>query len=373
MKSIAHKKSSIRKTPASPKPAPGQASVNLKSYGRTPEGEKVELYTLTNQNGMQVSIATYGATVIDLLVPDRTGALADVSLGFGSIKPYPSHLFYFGAIIGRFANRIAKGKFVLEGKTFKLAKNDGANTIHGGLKGFDKRVWGAEPLTSGQPSVRFTLHSPDGQEGYPGNLTVEVTYTLTEKNELHISYQAKTDKPTVLNLTNHVYFNLAGAGNGNVLDHQIKINADRFTPVGKSLIPTGDLKPVEGTPLDLRKSTAIGAHIQEVGGEPVGYDHNYVLGERPFARRILAAEVYEPKSGRLMKVYTDQPGIQFYTGNFLDGTNIGKGGKVYRQYAGFCLETQHFPDSPNQPKFPTTVLQPGQTYKTSTVYKFSAK
>jgi aldose 1-epimerase len=352
-------------------------SVSMKPFGKIPSGEKVDLYTLTNQNGMSVSLATYGATVINLKVPDRTGKLADIALGFSSITPYPAKSDYFGAIVGRYGNRIAHGKFTLEGKSYRLAKNcQNVSALHGGIKGFDKQIWKGEILKSAQPSVRFSLHSPDGQEGYPGNLDVAVTYTLTDKNELAISYRGKTDKPTVINLTNHTYFNLAGAGNGSILDHQLKINASRYTPVAPSLIPTGELKKVEGTPFDFRKATVIGAGIKAAGGNPVGYDHNFVLNKSIkglFNNRTLAAEVYEPKSGRLMTVYTDQPGIQFYTGNFLNGTITGKGGKVYNQYGAFCLETQHYPDSPNQPSFPSTELKPGQTYKTSTVYKFSAK
>ncbi len=348
-------------------------SVVVKPFGKTEEGQKVELYTLTNKNGLQVSLATYGAMVVDLLVPDRAGKLADVSLGYKTLKPYFTKCPYFGCIAGRYANRIAKGKFTLDGKTYKLATNDGPNHLHGGVKGFDKQVWQGQIVKATQPTVRFTLHSPDGQEGYPGNLVAKVTYTLTDRNQLRISYEATTDKPTIINLTNHTYFNLAGAGNGSVLDHELKINADRFTPVDKTLIPTGELKAVKGTPMDFRKPTAIGARIKEVGGKPVGYDHNYVLNKCPLTKQCIAAEVFEPKSGRVMKVSTDQPGIQFYSGNFLDGTLTGKGGKVYKQYHGFCLETQHFPDSPNQPKFPSTVLRPGQTYKTTTVYSFSAK
>jgi aldose 1-epimerase len=380
MKKNLVKKGSARKLAAATVVASGicasamaleQPKISVKPFGKTPEGAKVELYTLTNKNGMSASIATYGATVVNLMVPDRSGKLADVSLGFNSVAKYPTQTAYLGAIVGRYGNRIAKAKFTLEGKTYKLAKNNGVNTLHGGLKGFDKQIWKAEALKGSQPAVRFTLHSPDGQEGYPGNLDVAVTYTLTDKNELAISYLAKTDKPTVVNLTNHTYFNLAGAGKGTVLDHQLKLNASRFTPVNKQLIPTGELKSVEGTPMDFRKSTAIGARIKEVGGDPVGYDHNWVL-DKGLTKRSLAAELYEPKSGRLMKVYTDEPGIQFYSGNFLDGSILGKGGK-YKQYYGLCLETQHFPDSPNEPKFPTTELKPGQTYKTTTVYKFSAK
>jgi aldose 1-epimerase len=347
--------------------------VSVKPFGKTADGQKVELYTLTNKNGLKVSLSTYGAMVVNLYTPDRSGKLADIALGFGSLNPYLTKSPYFGAIAGRYANRIAKGKFTLDGKAYKLATNNGVNHLHGGLKGFDKRVWTASVPKSAKASVTFTLRSKDGEEGYPGNLVSAVTYTLTDKNELRISYNATTDKPTVLNLTNHTYFNLAGAGNGSILDHELTLHANRYTPVNKTLIPTGELKKVDGTVMDFRKATAIGARIKQVGGDPVGYDHNYVLGKCPITGRCLAAEVYEPKSGRLMKVYTDQPGIQFYSGNFLDGTITGKGGKVYKQHSGFCLETQHFPDSPNQPKFPTTVLRPGQTYKTTTVYQFGTK
>jgi aldose 1-epimerase len=348
-------------------------SVTAKPFGKTTDGKKIQLYTLTNQSGMQVSIATYGGTVIRLLVPDRAGRLADVALGFSTIEPYFTQTAYFGAIIGRYANRIAKGRFSLDGKTYQLAKNNGPNTLHGGLKGFDKQLWKAEVLSENPPAVRFSRLSPDGEEHFPGNLQVSVIYTLTNRDELRIQYAAQTDKTTVLNLTNHTYFNLAGAGSGTILNHQIRIHASRFTPVGSTLIPTGEIKDVAGTPMDLRKWTQIGANIQAVGGKPVGFDHNFVLERSPAAPPSLAAEVWEPGSGRLMKVYTDQPGIQFYTGNFLDGTLKGKGGKVYRQHDAFCLETQHFPDSPNQPDFPSTVLRPGETFKSTTVYKFSVK
>jgi aldose 1-epimerase len=349
------------------------SAVSVRPFGRMRDGREVELYTLTNRNGMKVSLATYGATVVDLFTPDRSGRLADVALGFDTFHPYLTKSPYFGCIAGRYANRIANGRFTLDGKTYQLAKNDGPNHLHGGVKGFDKQVWQGQIVKTTQPAVRFTLHSPDGQEGYPGNLVAKVTYTLTDRNQLRISYEATTDKPTIINLTNHTYFNLAGAGNGSILDHEIKIHADRFTPVNKTLIPTGELKKVEGTVMDFRKPTAIGARIKEVGGKPVGYDHNYVLNKCPLMKRSVAAEVYEPKSGRMMKVCTDQPGIQFYSGNFLDGTIRGKGGKIYRQYDGFCLETQHFPDSPNEPRFPSTVLKPGQTYKTTSVYQFGVK
>ena len=348
-------------------------SVTAKPFGKTTDAKNIQLYTLTNQRGVQVAIATYGGTVIRLLVPDRAGRLADVALGFGAIEPYFTKSPYFGAIVGRYANRIAKGRFTLDGKTYQLAKNNGPNTLHGGLKGFDKQLWTAEVLSENPPSVRFSRLSPDGEEHFPGDLKVSVIYTLTNRDELRIQYAAQTDKPTVLNLTNHTYFNLAGAGNGSILGHQIKIHAKRFTPVGTTLIPTGEIKDVAGTPMDLRQWTTIGANIQAVGGKPVGFDHNYVLDRYPVARPALAAEVWDPQSGRLLKVYTDQPGIQFYSGNFLDGTLKGKGGKVYHQHDAFCLETQHFPDSPNQPNFPSTVLRPGEVFRSTTVYQFSVK
>jgi aldose 1-epimerase len=348
-------------------------SVTAKPFGKTTDGKNIQLYTLTNRNGMEVRIATYGGTVINLLVPDRTGRLGDVALGFSTIESYFGKNPYFGALVGRYANRIAKGRFTLDGKTYQLAKNNGPNALHGGLKGFDKRIWTAEVLRQSPPTVRFSRLSTDGEEGYPGNLTVAATYTLTDRNELRIQYAAQTDKPTILNLTNHTYFNLAGAGNGNILGHQVRLHSSRFTPVDATLIPTGEIKDVAGTPMDLRNWTPIGQKLQAVGGNPVGYDHNYVLSRSPVMRPRLAAEVWEPKSGRLLKVYTDQPGVQFYTGNFLDGTIRGKGGKVYHQHDAFCLETQHYPDSPNHPNFPSTVLRPGEMFRSTTVYKFSVK
>jgi aldose 1-epimerase len=345
--------------------------VTVKPFGTTADGRKVEIYTLTNKSGMRVRLMTRGATVVDLYTPDRNGRLADIALGFSSLDSYGRKIPYFGAVVGRYANRIANGKFTIEDKTYQLAKNNGLNALHGGLKGFDKQIWNAEVPKSAEPSVRFTLRSPDGQEGYPGTLDVAVTYTLTDQNELRISYLATTDKPTVLNVTNHTYFNLAGAGNGSILDQQLKLNAGYFTPVNATLIPTGEIKSVKGTVMDFRKLTPIGLRIKQVGGNPIGYDHNYVLSRCSCVHMTTAAVVHDPKSGRTMTVYTDQPGIQFYSGNFLDGTITGRGGKLYNQYSGFCLETQHFPDSPNEPTFPSTELKPGQTYKTTTVYKFS--
>lgn len=348
----------------------GSDSVTSKYFGKTPQGEAVYLHTLTNKNGMSVSIMDYGATVVKLIVPDSTGKLGDVALGFDHLAPYFPLTTYFGATIGRYGNRIAKGQFELGGHTYQLPTNDHGNSLHGGDRGFDKRVWKEEAVESDSPAVRFSRLSPDGEEGYPGNLFTSVTFTLTEDNRLRISYQATTDKPTVLNLTNHTYFNLAGAGNGTVLDHIVTIHANAYTPVDSGLIPTGEIKDVKGTPFDFTSPTPIGAHIQEVGGKPVGYDHNFVLEKGLFSDTSLAAKVEEPTSGRTMEVFTDQPGLQFYTGNFLDGTLTGKGGKSYPQYAAFCMETQHFPDSPNHDNFPSTVLKPGDTYKTTTVYAF---
>jgi aldose 1-epimerase len=350
------------------------APVTSKPFGKTTDGRPVELYTLANSKGVSVSISTYGAAIVDLVSPDRKGKSADIALGFDNVKPYlTGKVPYFGATIGRYANRIAKGQFVLDGKTYQLATNDGPNALHGGVKGFDKRVWKAEILPSKIPSVRFSLHSADGDEGYPGALEATVTYSLSDKNDLRMDYGATTDKKTVVNLTNHTYYNLKGAGNGTVLNHEVMIPADFYTPVGPTLIPTGELKKVEGTVMDFRTPTTIGARIKEVGGKPVGYDHNYVLHKGLLPGVKLNAEVYEPVSGRVLQVYSDQPGVQFYTGNFLDGTLVGKGEKAYQQYSAFCLEPQHFPDSPNQPKFPSVVLNPGQTYHATIVAHFSTK
>jgi len=344
-------------------------SLTSKPFGKTTKDKPVTLYTLTNKNGMSVSIMDYGATVVDLLVPDRSGKLGDVALGFDSVEPYFTQTAYLGATIGRYGNRIANGTFKLGDQAYQLPKNNGPNSLHGGLNGFDKQMWKVERKETSPPSITFSRVSPDGEEGYPGTLNVNVTFTLTEKDQLRISYQATTDKPTIINLTNHTYFNLAGAGNGTILDQVVTLHANAFTPVDSTLIPTGKIQLVAGTPWDFRTAKPIGKDLKAVGGDPIGYDHNYVLEQGV----PTAAEVYDPASGRLMKVVTDQPGIQFYTGNFLDGTLTGKGGKVYPQYGGFCLETQHFPDSPNHANFPSVVLKPGETYKTTTVYSFSAK
>jgi aldose 1-epimerase len=345
-----------------------EAKVTYSNFGRTSDGKGVELYTLTNGKGMEAKIMTLGAAVVSLTAPDKNGNYADVVLGMDKLEGYLGGVPYFGAVVGRYGNRIAKGQFTLEGQAYKLAVNNGENSLHGGLKGFDKQVWTAKDAEGG---VEFTYVSRDGEEGYPGTLTAKVLYTVTPENELKLEYTATTDKPTVVNLTNHSYFNLAGEGD--ILQHQVMIDADRFTPVDQGLIPTGELKPVEGTPFDFRKPTAIGARIDQpdeqlkFGG---GYDHNWVLNGSGMRK---AAEVYEPKTGRVMEVLTQEPGLQFYTGNFLDGTITGKGGRAYQKRAAFCMETQHFPDSPNKPSFPTTELKPGQTYHTVTVYRFSAR
>jgi aldose 1-epimerase len=346
-------------------------SVKETPFGQTADGKKVVLYTLTNKSGASVSIMNYGATLVKLIVPDKAGKLGDVILGFDTFDPYPAKSPYFGAIVGRYGNRIAAGKFSLDGKDYHLAINNGSNALHGGLKGFDKQIWKVRVVGQTPPTVEFSRLSPDGEEGYPGNLKANVTYTWTDGNELHIHYLASTDKDTVLNLTNHTYFNLAGAGNGTILDHLVMIDADAFTPVDSTLIPTGEIKPVENTPWDFRKPAMIGSRIAQTGGSPVGYDHNYVLNKGGLSKRQLAVVVKEPTTGREMKVYTDQPGVQFYSGNFLDGTLTGKDGKTYPQYAAFCLETQHFPDSPNHPKFPSVVLKPGHDFESTTVYAFS--
>jgi aldose 1-epimerase len=352
------------------------------AFGRTKEGADVEIYTLTNRNGMTAKVMTYGATLTELLVPDKTGTPGNVVLGFDTLEPYLAGVPYFGATIGRVGNRIAKGAFTLNGRTYKLATNDGPNHLHGGIRGFDKVVWKAEILPSkDRQAVKFTYHSPDGEEGYPGNLDVTVIYTLTGANELRIDYTGTTDKTTPVNLTNHSYFNLAGEGSGNILGHVMMIAADRMTPVDDTLIPTGKLEPVKGTVFDFTTPTPIGTRIDKVPGPPpVGYDHNYVLGEAGGGRQgmergvlRLAARVTDPGSGRTMEVRTMEPGIQFYTGNFLDGTIRNRKGLPYQKHAAFCLETQHFPDSVNHPDFPSTLLEPGKTYRTTTVYAFSAR
>jgi aldose 1-epimerase len=340
-------------------------------YG-TVDGKEVYLYTLQNKAGAQARITNYGAIVVSLLVPDKNGTFGDIVLGYDSLASYVKATPYFGAVVGRFANRIGKGRFTLNGTEYVLALNDGPNTLHGGTKGFDKVVWTADDSSTGA-SLALSYLSRDGEEGYPGNLSVRLVYTLTDSNALRIDYTATTDKPTVLNLSHHSYFNLSGPAGGSILDHELMLNADRFTPIDAGLIPTGKIRAVEGTPMDFRASTAIGSRIG-LADEQLrlgrGYDHNWVL-TREGNGLSLAARVTEQSSGRIMEVWTTEPGIQFYSGNFLDGTNIGKGGTAYPYRSGFCLETQHFPDSPNKPQFPSTVLNPGDTYASTTVYKFT--
>jgi aldose 1-epimerase len=372
----------VRQTaaPKAPRQHAGAAAPAAKSgvtsqpFGKTAGGEQVNVYTLTNAKGLEARIINVGAILVSLKVPDRQGALGDIVLGFDSIDGYLKDHPHFGAVVGRYGNRIAKGHFTLDGHEYTLAINNGANSLHGGIKGFDKQVWTAKPIESKDgPSVELTYVSKDGEEGYPGTLTATVTYTLTNTNELRLRYHATTDKPTVLNLTNHSYFNLAGAGNGDILGHVLMLSADKFTPVDAGLIPTGELRSVEATPFDFRKPIAIGARINaadeqlKLGG---GYDHNFVVNGQAGTLR-LATRVTDPTSGRVLEVLTTQPGVQFYTGNFLDGRFQGKGGKVYNKRFGFCLETQHYPDSPNKPSFPSTVLRPGEKYDTTTVFRFS--
>ena len=338
-------------------------------FGKTKDGQRVDIYTLANSNGIQARIMTYGAILVSLEVPDREGKRGEVTLGFDSLDGYLKGHPYFGAIVGRYANRIGKGKFSIEGKEYTLATNNGPNHLHGGRVGFDKVVWNADPMeTADGVAVKFTYLSKDGEEGYPGNLNCTVIYTLTGDNELRIDYEAKTDKTTPVNLTNHTYFNFAGTGD--ILGHQITLNAGGYTPVDEGLIPTGEIRAVKGTAFDLTKPTAIGDGIKKLGE---GYDHNFVLHKKKENERSLAATVYEPTTGRKMEIFTTQPGIQFYTGNFLDGSVVGRGGQAYQKHNGFCLETQHFPDSPNKPNFPTVFLKPGETYQSTTIHKFSTK
>ena len=350
--------------------------ISKESFGKTADGESVDLFTLTNRNGMEAKITNYGGIVTTLTAPDRNNKYADVVLGFNDLDSYLKGHPYFGALVGRYGNRIAKGRFTLNGVEYKLAVNNGENHLHGGIKGFDKVVWTARSMrTKLGPALSLTYLSKDMEEGYPGNLTVKVVYTLTNNNELRIDYSASTDKDTVTNLTHHSYFNLAGEGNGDILNHQLLLKASRFTPTDAGSIPTGELRNVQGTPFDFLKSTSIGARINQdeeqlkFGG---GYDHNWVVNGRAGTLRQ-AASVYESTSGRVMDVWTTEPGIQFYTGNFLDGTLTGKSGKAYARRNGFCLETQHYPDSPNKPKFPTTTLRKGATYRSTTIYRFSAR
>jgi aldose 1-epimerase len=346
--------------------------VSLKQvpFGKTPQGEAVTLTTCTNAHGLVLKLIDYGATVVAVETPDRHGKLANINLGFDTLDAYLKHKAHFGTTIGRYGNRIAKGKFTLDGHSYQLATNNGPNHLHGGPGGFDRVMWKAQPIDSADAvGVKFSYRSKDGEEGYPGNLDATVSYTLTNDDELKIEYSAKTDKPTVVNLTNHCYWNLAGAGSGNVLGHELQLNADSYLPVDATAIPLGEIAPVAGTVMDFTKSHAIGLRLKETNngpGAPQGYDHCYVLRSQD-GSLALAARVKEPNSGRVMEVYTTEPGIQLYTGNFLNGDPINGG---HKQHAAFCLEAQHYPDSPNQPKFPTTVLKPGATYHQLTVHKF---
>ena len=351
-------------------------SIQESPFGQTPEGIGVKLYTLINCKGLKAQITNFGAILVSLEVPDRNGKIDDITLGYDNLAAYIRENPYFGAIVGRYGNRIAKGRFSLDGVTYQLKINDGENHLHGGVKGFDKVLWQAQPLEQNDVvGIKLTYVSKDGEEGYPGNLQCSVTYTLTDNDELKLSYEAQTDKATPVNLTHHSYFNLAGQGSRDILYHQLMLCAENFTPVDSSIIPTGQLQSVKDTPMDFTKPAAIGSRINDDYEQlkfGKGYDHNWLLnknGQNP----ALAARVYEPATGRVMEIYTTEPGIQFYSGNFLDGTIVGKQGRTYKQRYGFCLETQHYPDSPNKPEFPSTVLTPGKKYQTQTVHRFFTK
>jgi aldose 1-epimerase len=354
---------------------PSRPGVEKSAFGKTDAGEAVDLFVLTNSRGTKAKVMTYGALLTELRVPDKNGNFDDVVLGFDDLKGYLGGHPYFGATIGRVANRIAKGRFTLEGKEYQLATNNGPNALHGGKKGFDKVLWKAAVPDTAQPAVEFTYISPDGEEGYPGELKVKVTYSLTPDNALSIHYEATTNKATPVNLSNHSYFNLLGARSGaTILDHEVQLAADKYTPVDETLIPTGELKPVAGTPFDFTRPHKIGERIKETNGKPIGYDHNFVLTREIDGKKVdWSARVVERKTGRVMEMITTEPGVQFYTSNFMDGKVKGKGGVAYPQYGAFCLEAQHFPDSVNQPKFPSVILQPGAKYQQTTSYKFSVE
>ncbi len=345
-------------------------TVKTSSFGKTADGHEVTLYSCENANGLKMSLIDFGATMVTFETPDRDGKLANINVGFDNIAGYEGDHPYFGATVGRFCNRIAKGKFSINGETYTLATNNGENHLHGGVKGFNKRMWTGEVIDTGKAvGVKFTYTSKDGEEGYPGNLTTTVEYTLNNENQLRIEFTATTDKATAINLTNHNYWNLAGAGSGTILKHHLHLDAAKYLPVDDSLIPTGKLASVTGTPLDFTTATEIGARIKQIKADPVGYDHCFVVdGEAGKLRS--AATVTDPASGRVMKISTTQPGIQFYTGNFLDGSAANGNNK---QYEAFCLETQHYPDSPNQPEFPSAILKPGGKFHQVTVHHFSAK
>jgi aldose 1-epimerase len=359
--------------PAAPPPPENKATVTSAAFGELRNGSAVTIYTLTNGNGVEVRTMPYGAIIVSVRVPDKAGKVDDVVLGFDRLDGYLGTHPYFGAIVGRYANRIAKGSFTLDGQTYSLATNNGPNALHGGLKGFDKKMWTAELVNNeGNVGVIYRVESPDGDEGYPGNVKVQVAYTLSGNNELSVEYEASTDKATPINLTQHSYFNLAGEGRGDILGHRLTIDADRFTPVDATLIPTGDQASVQNTPFDFRRPTVIGARIdadEEQLRHGGGYDHNWILN-RDRDGLIHAARLEEPTSGRTVDVSTTEPGLQFYSGNFLDGTIKGKSGHVYAKRSGLCLETQHFPDSPNHAGFPSTILRPGERFRSKTVFAF---
>lgn len=350
--------------------AAGETMVQEEAYGKTADGKDVKLFTLTNAKGMKAQITNYGAILVGVQVPDKAGKLGEVTLGFDKLDDYLKPHPFFGAIAGRYANRIAKGQFTLDGKTYQLAKNNGENMLHGGNKGFDKMLWTVVSAKDGSVHLHYT--SADGEENFPGKLETDVTYTLNDKNELVIDFKATTDKPTVLNLTNHTYWNLAGAAAGNILDHEMTLYADGYVPVNNDGIPTNGVAPVKGTIFDFTTPHTIGERIAQVGNTPVGYDHTWVLNGKAGELKKCAT-VYDKKSGRVMDIETTEPGVQFYTGNFLDGKNIVRGGVACNKHQGFCLETQHYPDSPNHPEFPSAVLRPGETYTQKTVHRFSVK
>lgn len=355
--------------------ARGTLMVKKEAFGTAPDGKAVDLYTLTNSHGVEVRVMTYGAVVVSIRTPDKQGHFADITLGFDSLAGYLGKNPYFGAIVGRYGNRIANGRFTLNGKEYTLARNNGPNALHGGLKGFDKVVWQAHSMQTGdEVGVVLTYTSADGEEGYPGTLRVTVSYTLNDKNECRLDYRASTDKDTPINLTNHTYFNLGGEGSGTILDEVMMLNADDFTPVDATLIPTGKIESVKGTPLDFTKPTPVGARIHDKNQQlefGAGYDHNFVIN-RHGPGLVLAARAYDPKSGRVLEVETTQPGVQFYTSNMLEGVH-GRHGHIYGKHDAFCLETQHYPDSPNKPNFPSSILKPGQTYHEITVWRFSTQ
>jgi aldose 1-epimerase len=356
--------------------APARRQVRKESFGKTGDGRPVDLYTLTNSKGMEVRAMTYGGIIVSIRVPDKNGKVGDVVLGHDNLDGYLVNPPYFGAIVGRYANRIGNATFTLDGVRYTLAKNDGQNSLHGGLVGFNKVLWEGQEIKNAKGvGVAFSYLSKDGEEGYPGNLKVKVSYTLTDEDQLMVDYEATSDKATPLNLSQHSYFNLAGEGSGDILGHELTLNASSFTPVDKTLIPTGEIRAVKGTPFDFTNPTAVGARIDDSYEQLVigrGYDHNFVI-DRKGKSLALAARVHEPTSGRVLEVYTTEPAVQFYSGNFLDGTIVGKQGHVYKRRNGLCLETQHYPDSPNHPDFPSTILKPGTTFHSQTVFKFSTE